>query len=85
VQTVKKTWSNGAIATINIFATPIIGKFCSCNFAGSGQARFGYSGIIFLASEYSGKYNDFWNSSQAKSILRLDYSKFNFKKVTYAE
>jgi hypothetical protein len=84
VQTVNKIWSNGAIATISIYAIPVIGKFCSCDFAGSGQVRFGYSGPIFLASEYSEKYGEFWKTEKAKSILRIDYSKFNFRKVTYA-
>jgi hypothetical protein len=84
IQTVKKTWSKGTIATISIYATPVVGKFCSCNFAGSGQARFGYSGPIFLADEYSEKYDEFWESKKAKSILTIDYSKFNFKKITYA-
>lgn len=83
VQTIKKIWSGGNEITIKIYATPIIGEFCSCNFAISGQQRFGYIGRIYLAHNFSENYGEFWNSQLANFILKQDYSGLNFKKIIY--
>ena len=81
VQTIKKIWNNGNSETISIYATAIIGDFCTCDFAITGEKRFGYNGRIFLAGNFSKHYGEFWKSPLAEFILKQDYSNINFKEI----
>jgi hypothetical protein len=80
---VKKNWTSGQKETITIYATPVIGKFCSSNFHKIGQQRQGYTGRVFMpfsSFEYQSK---FWQSPESKFILNIDLSKIKFDAITY--
>ncbi len=79
IQTIKKNWeTDGAKKVIKIYATPLIGEFCSCELSKAGQKRNGYKGKIYLAWNFAEGYPDFWNSAFAHYILKQDYSRHEF-------
>ena len=82
IQTIKKITHDGdSKETIKIYATPIIGELCSCAFLYTIKPPSAYKGKIFLAGNFSEKYNEFWESDKAKFILRQDFSNLNFKRL----
>ena len=84
LQKIIKQWESGQKEEITIYATPVLGKFCSSNFHAIGQQRYGYRGKIFIP--YSTELflvENFWESSQGKYLLNEDFSKLNFSIIPY--
>jgi hypothetical protein len=79
VQKITKKWTNGAKEDIHIWATPIIGQFCSCGLVGYSVERIDYKGLIFLPKSDFSLFDDFWNQEISKEILFTDYSKFAYR------
>ena len=78
LQQIKKKWSTGKKEIITIFATPIIGIFCSSDYHILGQQRYGYNKKIYLPVSSFLYSEEFWKSDKAKFILKYDLSKLNF-------
>lgn len=78
LQKIDKKWESGQAETVVIFATPVIGEFCSSNFHPIGQHRTGYRGRVYLPKA-SFRYDDtFWSSSKADYVMKEDFSMLDF-------
>jgi hypothetical protein len=78
VQKISKNWQSGQVETVVIFATPVLGQFCSSDFHPIGQHRTGYNGKVYVPKssfKYDGK---FWTTSKANYILKQDFSVLDF-------
>lgn len=78
VMSIRKKW-NGYTEQINVYLTPITGKFCICKVShAQGKDKIGYEGKIAVPlSDFSFDGN-FWQSPEAKQIERYDYSDLPF-------
>lgn len=85
IQTIVKTGYKGNKETIKIYATPIVGQFCSCIFLVTTQNRGIYEGKIYLADNSFQWDSDFWESVQANFVLKQDFSNLNFKRIRYTQ
>lgn len=78
IQKINKKWKSGQAETIVIFATPVVGEFCSSDFHPIGQHRTGYLGRVYLPKA-SFKYDDtFWSSPKADYVEKQDFSILDF-------
>ena len=78
LQKIVKKWESGQTETIAVFATPVVGQFCSSDFHPIGQHRTGYHGKVYLPTtslEYEGP---FWSSEKADYITKRDFSLLDF-------
>jgi len=67
-----KKWETGWRETIDVFATPISGKFCSSNLHPAGQQQYGYKGKVYIPYSsfmYAGM---FWTSEKGRFLLHQD-------------
>jgi hypothetical protein len=83
VQTITKTWSFDQREDIAVFATPVLGKFCSSNFSKWGQRKWAYKGKVYIPFSSFSYSEEFWKSDKAKFLLHEDFSKINFKVIPY--
>jgi hypothetical protein len=83
IMKVEKKWATGQKETIIVYATPVIGKFCSSNFHEIGQQRQGYKGKVYMPYSNFEYQEAFWNSAEAEYILNSDISSFNFDVISY--
>lgn len=78
VQKINKKWESGQAETIVVYATPVLGQFCSSDFHPIGQHRTGDHGRVYLPKS-SFKYDEkFWSSTKANYILKQDFSMLDF-------
>lgn len=78
IQKIDKKWESGQAETVVIFATPVVGEFCSSDFHPIGQHRTGYRGRVYLPKA-SFRYDDtFWSSSRADYVMKKDFSLLDF-------
>lgn len=74
IQNFRKRWpQNGDEVSINVYATPIIGKFCNC-WQSHGSMPYDFKGIIYLPLMSFSYDNFFWNSKNAEVVKYVDYS-----------
>ena len=67
-----KKWKNGWSETIDIFATPVSGKFCSSNLHPVGQQQYGYKGKVCIPFSSFTYLEKFWASDKGKFLLHQD-------------
>lgn len=78
VQTIRKKW-NGYKEEINVYITPIKGKFCVCKLIhAQGNDKIGYEGQAAVPVSDFNFDPTFWMSPEAKQIERFDYSSLPF-------
>lgn len=76
VQNIIKKWDGKSKESINIYATPIKGKFISCSL--ESFDLIDYKGYVFLPQSDFSYYKEYWNSTNAKNVKYADYSFFYF-------
>jgi hypothetical protein len=79
IQTTTKIWAYGQKEQITIFATPVLGKFCSSNFDKFGQVDYGYKGKVYLPYSSFSYLGEFWQSEKMKFVLHEDFADVKFK------
>jgi hypothetical protein len=82
ILSITKKWANGQIQKINVYATPIKGKFCFSLYHPISQDRTDYKGLICLPISEFSLAIDFWSTEQAQSLLVVDFSKFEFDLIS---
>jgi len=85
LQKIRKKWTSGhgQQETINIYATPVYGKFCSSDFHEIGKKRTGYEGKVYIPISSFSAYSEFWIFPAAKFILGQAFSNLNYKISSY--
>lgn len=78
VQQIDKKWQSGQTEKVVVFATPILGQFCSSDFHQIGQHRTGYHGKVYVPKSSFKHFENFWSSSKADYILKQDFSTLDF-------
>ena len=73
VQKIQKKWKDQT-ETIVVFATPVLGQFCSSDFHEIGQHRTGYRGEVYIPKSSFRNYDMFWSSPKANNIVHHDFS-----------
>lgn len=81
LQTIRKKWVSGQKEEIKIFATPIEGEFCLCDYHPIGQARTGFKGMVCVPKGSGSHYDKFWTTSEAKQLYQFDFSTLDFDVV----
>lgn len=81
IQVARKKWTNGIKEKIEVYITPIKGKFCFCGILDGRDdtnSKIGYKGdVIVPVSDFS--YDaQFWNSPLDQQIARFDYLNLPF-------
>jgi hypothetical protein len=77
VQTIAIKWDNGYKKDINVYATPITGKFCNClqsHLAGKNA----FKGLIFIPLSDFNFDDIFWKSDQSKKVMFANYATVDF-------
>jgi hypothetical protein len=78
IQTITKRWPAGQRETVEVFVTPIAGRFCSAPFSPGGPHGFGYRGLIFLPVSHFKARPGFWSDPRSTDVLTSDYSRVHF-------
>lgn len=78
VQRIDKKWESGQRETVVVYATPVLGEFCSSDYHPIGQHRTGYHGKVYLPKSIAKHDDKFWSSSKANYILQQDFSMLDF-------
>ncbi|ATL45726.1 hypothetical protein COR50_00325 [Chitinophaga caeni] len=74
IQSFKKRWvQNDDEVNVNVYATPIIGKFCDC-LEIHGSMPYDFKGLVYLPVAAFSYDNTFWNSKDANIVRYVDYS-----------
>lgn len=78
VQSITAKWDNGIKENINVYATPIIGKFCNCIQSHATEREIDFKGLAFIP--VSGfKFDDsFWVSDKSKVVKFANYTSVDF-------
>jgi hypothetical protein len=77
IQNVSKKWKSGQRETLQIFATPIQGTFCSSNYAIQPPGINEYSGRIYFPVSGFHYVNDFWINVPI-NLIEQDFAAINF-------
>jgi len=78
VQTIAMKWDKGYKEEVNVYATPINGKFCNCLQNHMVGAKVAFKGLIFIPITGFNFDDNFWASEKSKKILFANYSSVDF-------
>ncbi|MBS1600824.1 MAG: hypothetical protein JST75_21570 [Bacteroidetes bacterium] len=78
VQTITKKWSENLIEEIKVFVTPIIGRFCTCEFMPENQNDRVYSGHIKIPYSSFAFDAGLFGLKNFRFIKFSDYAHMNF-------
>ncbi|WP_165768375.1 hypothetical protein, partial [Hymenobacter amundsenii] len=75
VQKIDKSWPNGHRERITVYATPIVGKMCTCKMTGYDTLISKYEGVFYMPLSDFSLDNKLWENRKLfyKTVLR-DYS-----------
>lgn len=79
IQDIFKKWTGGYIEEIKIYATPVLGSFCSCSLREETKTEVGYNGLVFIPLNSFSIIHNFEESKKFKYIIFSDYSKIDFE------
>jgi|GEM_PF-1739025 len=78
IQTITKRWPSGQRETIEVFVTPLTGRFCSAPFSPVGLHGSRYRGLIYLPLSHFKAYPAFWSDPRSGGVLTNDYGRVHF-------
>ena len=78
IQTIHKKWQQGQEQDIEIYITPILGKFCSANYGWNGHKTRNYNGIVYIPKSDFNYDVGFWNTLEYKKIITQDFSEVKY-------
>ena len=79
VQTIKMKWNKGYKEDIDVYATPVIGKFCNCVQSHMVGAKVDFEGMIFIPLSDFIFDDDFWGKDKSKKVMFANYSSVDFR------
>lgn len=78
IQTLTKRWPAGQRETVEVFVTPIAGRFCSAPFSPVGLHGSRYRGLVFLPLSHFKAQPGFWSDPRSANVLTNDCSRVHF-------
>ena len=78
IQTITKRWGSGQRETIEVYVTPVAGRFCYAPFSQAGFRGSSYRGLVFLPLSHFKPYPAFWSDPRHAHVLNQDYSQVPF-------
>lgn len=78
VQTINMKWQKGYKEEVNVYATPLIGRFCSCLQNHMVEAKIDFKGLIFMPLSNFSFDDDFWKTEKSKVAMFANYASVDF-------
>jgi hypothetical protein len=78
IQEQNTQWHSGQAHKLKVFATPVIGVFCSSKYDQKLDQATQYNGLVYIPLARFNSFNEFWNLPFAKRIeYDLSHTKFD--------
>jgi hypothetical protein len=81
LQTMKVKWKSGQRFSVSIYATPVIGNFCSTFFTDYRQRVTNHYGRVYFPGGEHIYDDSFWKSEIGREISSWDFSRIEFNKI----
>ncbi|MDP4117512.1 MAG: hypothetical protein Q8903_15365 [Bacteroidota bacterium] len=78
VQTITIEWTKEFKEDINVYATPITGKFCNCLQRHLTGKKVDFKGLVFIPLSGFSFDDNFWKSDQSKKVMFANYASVDF-------